>query len=133
MSSMTPEEREALLAKPLNAIVAVPRRSGGPQLTPVWFHWDGHAFYFSTTRSRTKYANIKRHPEISLIVDDLAAHLYVAAYGHAEIIEDDRVQVIALTQPIMEKYAPGRAEQMLADLAPDRVIVILRPTKIVDR
>ena len=91
---MTPEERNAQLAKPLNAIVAVSRRAGGPQLTPVWFYWDGEAFFFSTTRSREKYKNIKRNPEISLIVDDLAAHTYVAAYGRAEIVEGDRTEAL---------------------------------------
>ena len=117
---MTPEERNAQLAKPLNAIVAVSRRAGGPQLTPVWFYWDGEAFFFSTTRSREKYKNIKRNPEISLIVDDLAAHTYVAAYGRAEIVEGDRERVVALTAPIMEKYMPGRARERGADGAGSR-------------
>lgn len=130
---MTPEERDALLARRLNAIVAVARRSGGPHLTPVWFHWDGHAFYFSTTRSRSKYANIKRHPDISLIVDDPAAHQYVTAYGRAEIIEDQdhRDQIVELTRPILEKYAPGRAAQMLSGWGQDRVVVVLHPQKFV--
>lgn len=55
---MTSEEVNVLLARPLDAIVAVTRREGGPQVTPVWFRWDGEAFYFSTTRHRSKYANI---------------------------------------------------------------------------
>lgn len=130
---MMPEERDALLAKPLNAIVAVQRQSGGPQLTPVWFLWDGQAFYLSTTKSRAKYANLQRHRAISLIVDDLAAHQYVAAYGHAEIIEHDRERIVALTRPIMEKYAPERAAQMAEGMEPDRVVVVLRPDKLVTR
>jgi PPOX class probable F420-dependent enzyme len=128
---MQPDERDALLAKPLDAILAVSRRSGGPQLTPVWFYWDGEAFYFSTTRSRSKYPNLRRHPQTSVIVDDQAAHRYVAAYGHAEIAEDDRARVLRLTRPIMAKYAPDRAGQMLERLEDDRVIVILRPERIV--
>ncbi|HKV83060.1 MAG TPA: TIGR03618 family F420-dependent PPOX class oxidoreductase [Ktedonobacterales bacterium] len=128
---MTPEERDAQLAKPLNAIVAVVRRSGGPQLTPVWFYWDGAAFYVSTTRSRGKYPNIQRHPEVSLIVDDLAAHKYVAAYGRAEIVEGDRERVVALTVPILEKYMPGKGQANAAKMEQDRVVVILRPERIV--
>lgn len=130
---MTPEERNEQLAKPLNAIVAVSRRAGGPQLTPVWFYWGGEAFFFSTTRSREKYKNIKRNPEISLIVDDLAAHTYVAAYGRAEIVEGDRERVVALTAPIMEKYMPGRAKESAEQMEPDRVVVVLRPRRIVTR
>lgn len=128
---MTVEERDAQLAKPLNAIVAVSRRSGGPQLTPVWFYWDGSAFYFSTTRSRSKYPNIRDHPEISVMVDDLAAHKYIAAYGRAEIVQGDRERVVALTVPIMEKYSPGKARDMAANMEQDRVVIVLRPEHIV--
>lgn len=128
---MTPEERDAQLAKPLNAIVAVGRRWGGPQLTPVWFYWDGAAFYFSTTRGRSKYPNIRDNPEISLIVDDLAAHKYIAAYGRAEIVEGDRERVVALTVPIMAKYMPGNASDAATNMEPDRVVVVLRPERIV--
>lgn len=130
---MTPEERNEQLAKPLNAIVAVSRRAGGPQLTPVWFYWDGEAFFFSTTRSREKYMNITRNPEISLIVDDLAAHTYVAASGRAEIVEGDRERVVALTAPIMEKYIPSGARERAENMEPDRVVVVLRPRRIVTR
>ena len=128
---MTPEERDAQLAKPLDAILAVPRRQGGPQLTPLWFYWDGAAFYFSTTRSRSKYPNIRHNPEISVIVDDLAAHKYIAAYGRAEIVEGDRERVVALTIPIMEKYMPGRANDAATNKEQDRVVVVLRPERIV--
>ena len=128
---MTPEERDAQLAKPLDAILAVPRRQGGPQLTPLWFYWDGAAFYFSTTRSRSKYLNIRHNPEISVIVDDLAAHKYIAAYGRAEIVEGDRERVVALTIPIMEKYMPGRAKDAATNMEQDRVVVVLRPERIV--
>jgi PPOX class probable F420-dependent enzyme len=133
MTVMQLDERDALLAKPLDAILAVSRRSGGPQLTPVWFHWDGEAFYFSTTRSRSKYPNLRRHPQSSVIVDDQAAHHYVAAYGHAEIVEDDRERILSLTRPIMAKYAPDpdRTAQMLERMEDDRVVIILRPERIV--
>lgn len=132
---MTPEERDALLAKPLDAILAVQRPSAPPQLTPLWFYWDGEAFYLSTTRDRAKYPNIKRNPAVSLIVNDQAAHTYVAAYGRAEIIEENKDGIVALTLPIIAKYAPpGNAERMAASLLQqDRVVIVLRPKRIVTR
>jgi len=71
---MTSEEMQALLSKPNNAIIGINRANGGPQLTPVWFAWDGKSFFFSTTKDRTKYLNLKRNPSITLIVDDLESH-----------------------------------------------------------
>lgn len=131
---MTSEEMEKLLAKPLDAVVAVNRPSGGPHLTPVWFRWDGHAFYLSTTRDRAKYTHIKRHPDISLIVDDQAAHRYVVAYGRAEIVEDDPNTIAELSYPIIAKYAPQVPKPAPAEFAEEgRVVVVLRPTRLVTR
>jgi len=129
---MTSDDLHALLAKPLDAIVAVDRPSGGPQVTPNWFVWDGEAFYLSTTRSRSKYPNIKRNPDISIIVNDQAAHRYVAAYGRAEIVEDDYDTIARLTIPIIEKYMPGGSQGFVANLREQgRVVIVLRPDKLV--
>jgi PPOX class probable F420-dependent enzyme len=130
---MTSEEMQTILSKPNNAIKADNRAKGGPHLTPVCFYWDGTSFRFSTTKDRVKYLHIKRDPSISVIVDDLEAHKYIAAYGRAEIIEHN---VGELTFPIIQKYLSGdRLEQMVKAVNddPNRVVVVLRPDKIVTR
>lgn len=127
---MTSEEIQALLSKSNNAIVGVNRAVGGPQLTPVWYAWDGTSFYFSTTKDRAKYLNLKRDPSISLIVDDFATHQYVVAYGQAEIIEQN---IGELTRPIAQKYVPAdRVDQFLQALNddPSRVLVVLHPERL---
>lgn len=128
---MTEGEMQALLSQANNAIVGVDRAEGGPQLTPVWYAWDGANFLFCTTKERAKYWNIKRHPDISLIVDDLRTHKYVAAYGRAEIIEQD---VGEGARPIIQKYVPAdQLEQRLKAIGDDpaRVLVVLHPEKII--
>ena len=130
---MISEEMQTLLSKSNNAIVGVNRTVGGPQLTPVWYAWDGTSFLFSTTKDRAKYLNLKRDPSISLIVDDLETHNYVVAYGHAEIIEQN---VGELTRPIIAKYASAdKFEQMIKMIEndPGRVLVVLHPEKILTR
>lgn len=130
---MTSEEMQALLSKSNNAIVGVNRKHGAPQLTTVWYVWDGTSFFFSTTKDRAKYWNIKRDPSISLIVDDIETHTYVAAYGHAEIIEHN---VGELARPIIKRYVPEvRLEQAVQAVNDDpaRVIVVLHPEKILTK
>ena len=129
---MLDEKFQELLSQPNNAIIAVSRPSGGPQLTPVWYLWDGEAFYFSTTRDRSKYPNIKRNPSISLIIDDLAKHTYIAAYGKAEIFEQPPVDIV---RKLLSKYVPAeRLEQAtMGATDPTRILVKLRPNKIVTR
>jgi len=128
---MISQEIQTLLSKSNNAIVGVNRADGGPQLTPVWYAWDGASFIFSTTTKRAKYFNLKRNPSISLIVEDVASHKYVVAYGRAEIIEHN---VGELTRPILEKYVPSdQLEQSVKMIGndPTRVLVVLHPEKMV--
>ncbi|HYL45363.1 MAG TPA: PPOX class F420-dependent oxidoreductase [Ktedonobacteraceae bacterium] len=128
---MTSEEMQALLSAPNNAIIGVNRAEGGPQLTPVWYVWDGTSFYFTTTKDRAKYPNLKRNSSISLIVDDLATHKYVTAYGRAEIIEQN---VGELARPIVKKYVPAdKIDQwvQMINNDPKRVLVVLHPEKII--
>ena len=128
---MTSQEMQTLLSKANNAIVGVNRAVGGPQLTPVWYAWDGTSFIFTTTKERAKYWNLKRDPAISLIVDDLEAHKHVVAYGRAEIIEQN---VGELARSIIQKYVPAdRLEQSVKMVGndPTRVLVVLHPEKII--
>lgn len=121
----TDEDVTELLAGPHHAVVGVNRPAGPPQLTVVWFVWDGSVFRFSTTRSRAKYLNLKRDPSISLLVDDTVRKFYVVAYGQAKLIEENHE---ALARPILAKYLPERAAD--PQWTPDRVIVELRPDRL---
>lgn len=123
----TADEIAALLAKPYHAVVGINRPSGAPQLTVVWFVWDGETFRFSTTRQRAKYRNLLRDPSVSLLVDDYENKWYLAAYGRAEIVEGDHAE---LARPLYEKYMPGRDPGPIAT-DPSRVIVRIRPDRIV--
>ena len=88
---MTTEHRgqlEAFLAEPRNAMVATIRADGRPQMTPNWFYWDGERFYISTTKTRRKYANLRRDPRIQLAIDDATGFRTVLVDGTAAIEED---------------------------------------------
>ncbi|HEV2662879.1 MAG TPA: PPOX class F420-dependent oxidoreductase [Ktedonobacteraceae bacterium] len=128
---MTTEELQQFLSKANNAIIGANRADAGPQLTPVWYYWDGAAFYFSTTKDRAKYPNLKRDPNISLIIDDVASRKYVVAYGRAEFIEQNYGDLL---RPLLAKYVPAdNVEQALAGILadPSRVLVVVHPTKVI--
>lgn len=121
----SPEHVAELLAGRHHAVVGVNRAEGPPQLTVVWFLWDGETFRFSTTRSRAKYLNLRRDPAISLLIDDVERKFYVVAYGRARIVEQGHD---ALARPLLDKYQPERAED--PQWSDDRVIVELRPERL---
>ncbi len=128
---MLSEQQAALLAQPNTAVIGVNRAKGAPQLTVVWYAWDGKDFYFTLMKDRAKYRNIKRNPALSLLVDDSATHTSVTAYGQVEIIEQP---IVELTRLIIEKYVPeAQREEALQGIAndPHHVLIVLHPEKII--
>jgi PPOX class probable F420-dependent enzyme len=129
--AMSQEEIKRILSQSNDAIVGVNRADGkAPQLTVVWYAWDGTSFYFSITKDRAKYPNIKRNPSISLLVDDAESNQYIAAYGTAEILEQGTE---TYTRLILQKYVPAdqleRRVKAIQD-DPSRVIIALRTEKL---
>lgn len=127
---MIPQDMCDLLALRNNAIVAINRPSGGPQLTPVWYLWDGDAFYFRIAKSTAKYRHLKRNPFISLMVNDNAGFRYLTAYGQARIMEANPADVAA--QIVKKYYAPALAPYRLPQgQEPDVMTIKLCPEKVV--
>lgn len=85
----TTPEIDVVLAKPLHAVVGLNRPGRPPQLSVVWFEWDGTTFRFSTLGSRAKYRRFTSDPHLSILVDDPETLRYVVAHGVAH--EEGRV------------------------------------------
>ncbi len=131
------EQIDAFLATPSrrNAILAVNRPQGGPQLTPVWYVWDGEAFWFSIRNTSTKYRHLRHDLDISVLIDEPATNSYVLAYGRAEVFSENLRTYPAL-RAMLEKYGTPEIEieESLDELsAPVRVLIRLRPEQFVAR
>ncbi len=126
-------EREALLRAGRNAVVATNRPWGGPQLSPVWFHWDGEVVRISTVTGTAKVRNIRRDPEVSVCVED-GDDSYVTVYGLASLVEGDAVReetLILLRKYVSEDEALPMWERI--NRGGDRVVIVVRPERIVGR
>lgn len=133
---MNQEALQTFLAQPHDAIIATNRLGKGSQLNPVWFVWDGEAFLFSTQKASVKYANIRRDPNISVIINDPGTYTYVVAHGRAEIVELERYP--ELGNAILEKYMSAEQRQQFeasiqAIERASRVVIVLKPEKVVGR
>ena len=120
---------ESFLAESRNATMATIRANGTPQLTPVWFVWDGEQFLISITTERAKYKNLVRDARMSLCIDDVAGFGYVVAEGTAEIREKD---IWADTRKIVVKYrGEAGGEDYLENMKTQpRVLLVLKPTRM---
>jgi PPOX class probable F420-dependent enzyme len=131
---------EDLLRRHRDALIATTGRDGAPQLTPVWYLWDGTALSASVPGWTVKVGNIRRQPRVAVCVDDEVAGAYATASGAAELIEapadGDREVVRAATWPLLLKYLPedeAAARWSRIDAAGDRVVIRLVPERILWR
>ena len=89
VSTMVPDTHADLLTKPAFAHFATVGADGAPQVTPMWFEWDGQNLLFSTLKTRCKYTNTRRDPRVTISISDPDnPYRYLQITGEA-ILEDD--------------------------------------------
>jgi hypothetical protein len=74
MTVEIPEKARALLAwdKKAFAYLALTLADGSPQVTPIWFDWDGAHIVINTARGRVKDKVLKRRAKVALAISDPA-------------------------------------------------------------
>jgi PPOX class probable F420-dependent enzyme len=64
------------------AFLALTLSDGSPQVTPVWFDWDGTHLIINTARGRVKDRILKKKPQVALaIVNPSNAYNYIQIRG----------------------------------------------------
>jgi PPOX class probable F420-dependent enzyme len=79
-----PEKYADLLSKEKKAFanIATLNADGTPQVTPIWFDWDGTHLIFNTAVGRVKDKNMKRNPTVAVsIMDPEQPYRYLQIQG----------------------------------------------------
>jgi PPOX class probable F420-dependent enzyme len=90
---------------------------GTPQITPVWFDYDGAHIIVNTARGRTKDRNMRRDPRVTIAISDPDnPYRYVQVFGRVvEMTEHDGDAVIdRLAKKYMgvDSYPYRKAEEV---------------------
>lgn len=127
--AMNDVELRGFLSQPLIADVVTLKKDGSPQITPVWYDFEGTYLYFSTTTGPAKARNIRRDNRIAVSIKNVDAHKVVLFSGNAEILDDkDHV----LVRRLVARYTPlDKVDGFLSGLGANRVIVRLKPIKTI--
>ena len=74
MSAVIPESHRDLLSREKKAFahLALVMSDGAPQVTPMWFDYDGEHVLFNTVRGRVKDRIMRKRPKIALAIQDPA-------------------------------------------------------------
>ncbi len=128
--TMTDDETEAILQATVNAIIATNRRDGAPQLSPIWYLYEGGRFYISVGADSVKARNVRRDPRVSLCIDE--GHpdgQAVTVYGTAELIEAESAWRDDVTWRIILRYHTTEADarhydETKPDWGPSALLVV---------
>ena len=98
---------------------------GRPQVTPVWFDFDGENLIFNSARGRQKDLNVRRDPRVSLsIVDPDNPYRYVEVRGRVTDITqegaDESINKLAKKYLGVDKYPYAQPGEV-------RVLYTVRP------
>lgn len=126
-------EQQAFLDEHRLVIVGIPRKSGPPHMSPVYYVTDGADILISTTASRFKARAVRKNADISLCV--LAEALpfpYLLVYGKGSIEESGAAEVMRKIgekmtgNPIPDAAMPAIQERATKE---GRVVLRVRPTE----
>jgi PPOX class probable F420-dependent enzyme len=100
---------------------------GTPQVTPVWFDYDGANLIFNSARGRQKDLNVRRDPRVTMtIIDPDNPYRYVEVRGRVTDItqEGGRESINKLSKKYLGKDVyPGPPNEV-------RVIYRVKPEKV---
>lgn len=70
--SIIPESHLDLFADTTRAFafLATLMNDGTPQLTPVWFSWDGELIWVNSAQGRQKDRNMRSRPTVAIVIPD---------------------------------------------------------------
>lgn len=114
-----------LLDEPITAVIAVIGGSGRPNMTPVWFDYEGDTVLLNLATHRKKVDWLRKNPEATfLLLNPANAYHWVSikATVRREVSEDDPAdgaRVTAQLDRIWTKYTGNEGPYGLRDPARD--------------
>jgi PPOX class probable F420-dependent enzyme len=101
--------------------------SGAPQVTPVWFDFDGKYFRVNSAKGRVKDRNMRRNPAVSLaIVDPANPYRYLGVQGR--VVEITEQGADAHIDSLAKKYL-GKDHYPFRQAGEVRVIYKIAPER----
>jgi PPOX class probable F420-dependent enzyme len=102
--------------------------NGSPQVTPVWFDFDGHYIRVNSARGRIKDKNMRRDPRVALsILDPDNPYRYLSIRGRVIKITEtgavEHINTLAKKYRGMDRYRSPRPDEV-------RIIYVIEPRRV---
>lgn len=128
MAAHIPDSCTDLLTREKKAFayLATVKKDGFPQVTPVWFDWDGTHIVINTARGRVKDKVMHANPRVAVLIPDPAnPDRYLQIQGHVVVETEDGAR--AHIDDLAMKYTGGPYQgyqgetRVIYKILPDRV------------
>ena len=128
MPATIPQGVQDLFQKKTFAHRATVMADGSPQVTPVWFDFDGSHIRVNSAKGRVKDRNMRRRGQIALAIQDPEnPYRYIAVRGRVEEITeagaDAHIDSLAKKYLGQDRYPNRQAGEV-------RVIYKIRPERV---
>ena len=127
-TTIPPQFRDLLETKKAFAHLATLLPDGSPQVTPVWFDFDGTDLRINSAKGRVKDRNMRRDGRIAVAIQDPDnPYRYLAVRGRVEEITergaDAHIDALAKKYLGQDRYPNRQAGEV-------RVIYRIRPERV---
>lgn len=108
----TPEEMNSFLQSGrLFAKIATVNEEGWPQISPVWYAWDGDSFLIVSKERTGMVRNLRRDPRCGLLVDNFELpYARVSVQGEVEFLPDTFDYVPPMREMVLRYLGPEGME-----------------------
>jgi PPOX class probable F420-dependent enzyme len=128
MAEKIPEPFKDLFTKVAYANLATVMPDGSPQVTPVWFDYDGECLRINSAKGRIKDKNMRRDSKVAVSIQDPDnAYRHLALRGTVEEITEEGAD--AHIDSLAKKYL-GKDKYPFRGPGEVRVIYKIRPEKV---
>ena len=128
MPEQIPDGIKDILNKPGYAHLATLMKDGSPQVTPVWYDFDGTHIRINTAKGRLKDKNMRRDKRVALSIQDPDnPYRYLAIRGDVDEITENGAD--AHIDSLAKKYL-GKDRYPFRATGEVRVIYKIRPEKV---
>jgi PPOX class probable F420-dependent enzyme len=127
---LTPEEKAEFLRQNRKCALATIDKDGFPHVVAMTYYAKDGAYYMTSYGKAQKVVNIRRNPNVGLMVEAGGAYSElrgVMVRGHCEIIED--VAAVEEVFAEMARTTTGKRPGRPANLASKRVVLKIVPHK----
>jgi PPOX class probable F420-dependent enzyme len=104
MTNQFSESDRHLLSRDVKAFayLALVLSDGTPQVSPVWFDWDGTHIIINTARGRVKDKVMHRHPEVAMTITADKPYRYILIRG--KVVDETEEGGYEMISSLNQKY-----------------------------